>query len=32
MTVNINDLRALTPPAGMPFKIERLGQLVFAGE
>ena len=27
MTVNINDLRALTPPAGMPFKIQRLGHV-----
>lgn len=24
MAVNINELRALTPPAGMPFKIQRL--------
>ena len=28
MAVNINESRALTPPAGMPFKIQRLGHVV----
>jgi hypothetical protein len=28
MTVDMHELRALTPPAGMPFKIQRLGHVV----
>ena len=28
MTANISELRALTSPAGMPFKIQRLGHVV----
>jgi catechol-2,3-dioxygenase len=28
MAVDIHELRALTPPAGMPFKIQRLGHVV----
>jgi len=28
MAANINELRALTPPEGMPFKIQRLGHVV----
>ena len=28
MAANINELRALTPPEGMPFKKQRLGHVV----
>jgi catechol 2,3-dioxygenase len=28
MAVDINELKALAPPAGMPFKIQRLGHVV----
>ena len=28
MAANINELRALTSPEGMPFKIQRLGHVV----
>jgi catechol-2,3-dioxygenase len=28
MAANINELRALTPPEGTPFKIQRLGHVV----
>jgi catechol-2,3-dioxygenase len=28
MAANINELGALTPPEGMPFKIQRLGHVV----
>jgi catechol 2,3-dioxygenase len=28
MAVNVTELKALTPPAGIPFKIQRLGHVV----